>query len=250
MFRESWFDVLMFLVLFWVPCHVGLSNKAQGFTALNPITPKIAALPHQALQVHNRYRALHHSPSLNWSEGLATEAQAIAQSLAKQDLNPGRRDSAMDLGQNLAKLAGSMACEDAGEIATNLWYSQAKNYSYSDPRLNADTDTFTQVIWKDTKEVGIGCAKSSVTQPGPMYVVALYKPAGNIPKLLRQNVFEPGPRGNDPDVYSTLFRRHFEKATKLGRIQRKRWLEGAETSARRRRNVGSRADKPVFSPVI
>ena len=40
---------------------------------------------------------------------------------------------------------GSMACEDAGEIATNLWYSQAKNYSYSDPRLNADTDTFTQV---------------------------------------------------------------------------------------------------------
>lgn len=38
-----------------------------------------------------------------------------------------------------------MSCEDAGEIATNLWYSQAKNYSYSDPRLNADTDTFTQV---------------------------------------------------------------------------------------------------------
>lgn len=40
---------------------------------------------------------------------------------------------------------GEMTCEDAGEIATNLWYSQAKNYSYSDPRLNADTDTFTQV---------------------------------------------------------------------------------------------------------
>ena len=72
-----------------------------------------------------------------------------------------------------------------------------------------------------------------------MYVVALYKPAGNIPKLLRQNVFEPGPRGNDPDVYSTLFRRHFEKSRSLGRIQRKRWLEDGETSARRRRNFGS-----------
>ena len=45
---------------------------------------------------------------------------------------------------------GSMACEDAGEIATNLWYSQAKNYSYSDPRLNADTDTFTQVKKKNS----------------------------------------------------------------------------------------------------
>lgn len=76
------------------------------FTAINPVTSKIAALPHQALQAHNRYRALHHSPSLNWSEGLATEAQAIAQSLATQDLHAGRKDSAMDLGQNLAKLAG------------------------------------------------------------------------------------------------------------------------------------------------
>ena len=46
---------------------------------------------------------------------------------------------------SLSHHKGSMACEDAGEIATNLWYSQANNYSYSDPRLNADTDTFTQV---------------------------------------------------------------------------------------------------------
>ena len=54
-----------------------------------------------------------------------------------------------------------------------------------------------------------------------MYVVALYRPAGNIPKLLRNNVLEPGPRGNDPDVYSTLFRRQFDKAKSLGRIQPK-----------------------------
>ena len=38
-----------------------------------------------------------------------------------------------------------MNCDRAGEVATNLWYSQARNYSYSDPRLDADTDTFTQV---------------------------------------------------------------------------------------------------------
>ncbi|XP_078361336.1 Golgi-associated plant pathogenesis-related protein 1-like [Oculina patagonica] len=213
MFRESWVDVLIFLVIFWAVGNVGFSNNVQD-------AARIVA-PHQSLQAHNRYRSLHHSPPLNWSEGLATEAQAIAQSLVAQDLHSGRKDSAMDLGQNLAKLAGSMACEDAGEIATNLWYSQAKNYSYSDPRLNADTDTFTQVIWRETKEVGIGCARSSVSQSGPMYIVALYKPAGNIPKLLRQNVLEPGPRGQDPDVYSTLFRRQFEEAKSLGRIQRK-----------------------------
>lgn len=68
----------------------------------------------------------------------------------------------------------------------------------------------SQVVWKGTQELGIGCARSSAAPSGPLYVVALYKPAGNIPKLLRKNVFEPGPRGDDPDVYSTLFRRQFE----------------------------------------
>ncbi|EDO28455.1 predicted protein, partial [Nematostella vectensis] len=84
-----------------------------------------------------------------------------------------------------------MSCDDAGEIATNLWYSQARNYSYSDPRLNADTDTFTQVVWQNTKEFGVGCARSADNSSGPVYVVALYKPAGNIPRLLRENVLAP-----------------------------------------------------------
>lgn len=216
MLRESWLGAVVLLVIF---CVVGFGNKAQETT--------INVLPHRALLAHNKYRAVHHSPALNWSEGLAAEAQALAQNLATQSSLSARKDSAMDLGQNLAKLAGSMACEDAGEIATNLWYSQANNYSYSDPRLNADTDTFTQVVWKGTQELGIGCARSSAAPSGPLYVVALYKPAGNIPKLLRKNVFEPGPRGDDPDVYSTLFRRQFEgskslrKVKSVGQIQRK-----------------------------
>lgn len=59
-----------------------------------------------SLQVHNKYRALHHSPPLNWSEGLANEASRIAQSLATQATLSGKKDSALNLGQNLAKLAG------------------------------------------------------------------------------------------------------------------------------------------------
>lgn len=66
----------------------------------------INVLPHRALLAHNKYRAVHHSPALNWSEGLAAEAQALAQNLATQSSLSARKDSAMDLGQNLAKLAG------------------------------------------------------------------------------------------------------------------------------------------------
>ena len=59
-----------------------------------------------SLQVHNKYRALHHSPPLNWSEGLANEASRIAQSLATQSTLSEKKDTALNLGQNLAKLAG------------------------------------------------------------------------------------------------------------------------------------------------
>ena len=63
-----------------------------------------------SLQVHNKYRALHHSPPLNWSEGLANEASRIAQSLATQSTLSGKKNSALNLGQNLAKLAGKWKC--------------------------------------------------------------------------------------------------------------------------------------------
>lgn len=101
--------------------------------------------------------------------------------------------------------------------------SRCKDYVLFKDVVNFDS----QVVWKGTQELGIGCARSSAAPSGPLYVVALYKPAGNIPKLLRKNVFEPGPRGDDPDVYSTLFRRQFEgskslrKVKSVGRIQRK-----------------------------
>ncbi|XP_031550425.1 Golgi-associated plant pathogenesis-related protein 1-like [Actinia tenebrosa] len=171
-----------------------------------------STVPHSALESHNKYRSIHHSPPLNWSDSLADQAQAIVDSMARGgSFSSGQRNMAVNLGQNLAKLAGFMTCDDAGEIATNLWYSQAKNYSYSDPRLNADTDTFTQVVWKDSKELGVGCARTPTNQSGPVYIVALYRPAGNIPRMLRQNVLAPGVKGNDPDVYSTLFRRNFKK---------------------------------------
>ncbi|KAK3752753.1 hypothetical protein QZH41_018719 [Actinostola sp. cb2023] len=174
-----------------------------------------STVPHSALQAHNKYRDIHHSPHMNWSDTLANQAQAIADSMSgKGSFATGQRNMAVNLGQNLAKLAGMMTCDDAGEIASNLWYSQAKNYSYSDPRLNADTDTFTQVIWKASKEMGVGCSRTETNDSGPVYIVALYRPAGNIPRIIRDNVLSPGTKGSDPDVYATLFRRHFERRKK------------------------------------
>ena len=70
-------------------------------------------------------------------------------------------------------------------------------------RLSPETDAFTQVVWRETTEIGMGCAKDTVTND--LYVVALYSPAGNTRKGLRADVLNTG--GVRSDVYATIFKR-------------------------------------------
>lgn len=109
-------------------------------------------------------------------------------------------------GENRAKLSAvNFDCETAGEEATKIWYNQGNNYSYADPRLNSNTDSFTQVIWKETRDIGMGCAQRKGTLSNDIFVVALYYPPGNSPRALRQNVVSPSRNVND--AYSSIFRR-------------------------------------------
>jgi hypothetical protein len=52
---------------------------------------------------------MHHSPFLNWSDPLADQAQAIVDTMARGgSFSAGQRNKAVNLGQNLAKLAGKI----------------------------------------------------------------------------------------------------------------------------------------------
>ena len=87
-----------------------------------------------------------------------------------------------------------------------MWYSQNVNYHFDDPHLDENTGQFAQVIWKDTKEIGMGVAKSvDDINNKYVYVTALYRPPGNIEATLRDNVLPTG--NNTVDVYSTFFKR-------------------------------------------
>ena len=44
---------------------------------------------------------------------------------------------------------------------------------------------FTQVVWKETKELGVGRAKSNT---GKLYIVAYYSPPGNYSRCYLDNV--------------------------------------------------------------
>lgn len=177
---------------------------AQPRALTKLLKSKFITFARNGFQEHNNFRALHHVPPLKWSDELATQAQKLAYKMA---LKGTIQVPGLDLfGENRAKLtAVNFDCENAGEEAAKIWYNQGNNYSYADPRLNSNTDSFTQVVWKETRNIGMGCAQRKGTLSNEIFVVALYYPPGNIPRSLRQNVVSPSKNVND--VYSSIFRR-------------------------------------------
>ena len=90
-------------------------------------------------------------------------------------------------GVNTAQLWHSY--DIAAEKATADWYSEVKSFNFDDPQIDDSTKHFTQLIWKASKEVGIGAAKSRDGEY--TFVVALYDPPGNIRSEERENIHIP-----------------------------------------------------------
>lgn len=65
---------------------------------------------------------------------------------------------------------------NSGERATMQWYNEIEKYDYGNPRFVSGTGHFTQLVWKNSKQVGFGFAQS---KDGSFYAVANYYPAGN-----------------------------------------------------------------------
>lgn len=82
--------------------------------------------------------------------------------------------------------------DSAGEEATTMWYDEYKNYNFRRGGWQGGTGHFTQIVWKDSKELGMGRAK---TGDGSLtFVVGRYRPAGNVINYMAENVFPRGGR--------------------------------------------------------
>lgn len=62
--------------------------------------------------------------------------------------------------------------------ASGSWYEEKQQYRFG-PISNVSDGTghYTQMVWKDTREMGLGVA---YTKKGGIIVVASYYPAGNV----------------------------------------------------------------------
>lgn len=157
----------------------------------------------------------HHALPLRWSKSLALQAQKIASDLLNDKQTEtnerngiSRKDGLDTVGENVEKFSSvEYGCDRAGFEATRRWYAQSENYSYNDPHVNDQTNSFTQLVWKDTKYLGMGCASRKGLLTNDIYVVALYSPPGNAGNAVTRNVIRPGSGRSSSDLYSGFFRK-------------------------------------------
>ncbi|KAL4707646.1 hypothetical protein ACJJTC_006996 [Scirpophaga incertulas] len=128
------------------------------------------------LKAHNDYRRKHGVPPLEMSKKLSKYAEEWAKVLVKKG-NMEHRDQ-NDYGENIFYAYSSDPnFMVSGKDPVDKWYSEIKDHVFGKEPTSLGTGHFTQVIWEDTKEVGVGIAKS---KEGQIYVVANYFPPGNM----------------------------------------------------------------------
>lgn len=129
----------------------------------------------QVLEIHNHARIEVGVGALQWSEELATYAQEWAETLAETGCKMNHRTGS-EKGENLYWTSRVSPTTPAD--AVHAWYSEKQGYNNEE--INADNlneiGHYTQMVWKDTREVGMGMA---VCKNGGAIVVANYDPPGN-----------------------------------------------------------------------
>lgn len=139
-----------------------------------------------ALEAHNKYRKKHHVGNLVLNDELCEIAQRYAEYMARTGnfAHSNGQYNGDNMGENLFACYGMRI---TGEMMTDDWYDEVKQYDFNNPGFVNGTGHFTQVVWKGSKEVGFGFAQA---KDGYYYGVANYYPAGNYLGEFDSNVFE------------------------------------------------------------
>ena len=141
----------------------------------------------EALKSHNKYRKIHHVEPLKLNKEICKISEDYAKKLANEIGHLEHSENIYEgdiLGENLFYCCG---VDPTGESVSKNWYGENRKFDYEGD-WKKGTGHFTQMIWKETKEVGFGVYRNI---KGQTYVVANYHPAGNVIGFFKYNVFEP-----------------------------------------------------------
>ena len=129
-----------------------------------------SSLARDMLAAHNGVRARARIAPLTWSDRLAAHAQDWADNLLKRRQFAHRPKSAY--GENLFEITGA---EASSAQVVNAWAAESRNYDYNSNGCRGVCGHYTQIVWRDTKEVGCAVARGA----GREVWVCNYDPPGN-----------------------------------------------------------------------
>ena len=162
--------ILIITATLTVPSSVLQFSHAQG------------DIENTILNTHNQERANVQVPALSWSNSLAADAQQYADHLVSLGLSPddiAPHAQGTGQGENLAWGPSNSFTTD--ELAQG-WYAEKSNFQPGHIMSQGDfapgvpmIGHYTQIVWKDTTEVGCAEASSDSTE----YLVCRYSPPGN-----------------------------------------------------------------------
>ena len=138
----------------------------------------------EALIAHNIYREKHHVPPVTLNREICLLAQKHANIMALNEdfLHSHNTYKGEELAENLFMFTGNKI---SGENMVETWYNEGKDYDYNGD-FQKGSGHFTQIVWKETKEVGFAYAQS---KNGTFYAVGHYYPPGNFLGEFSNNVF-------------------------------------------------------------
>lgn len=129
----------------------------------------------------NEYRRLHQAPPLTFSPVISEISQSWADHMANNHVFEHNTNSRY--GENIAMT--SNVGTDAMIQSIDMFYDEVVLYDYNNPGFSSRTGHFTQLVWMETKEIGLGISESS---DGYTYICTNYYPPGNYANDFIDNV--------------------------------------------------------------
>ncbi|XP_044732409.1 uncharacterized protein LOC123295218 isoform X3 [Chrysoperla carnea] len=162
-------------------------KKVSSLKKKQPGAKSPEEFANECLEAHNEYRTKHGVPPLTLSKKLCKISQKWADKIAaKGSLE---QSNNTDYGENIYCSWSSAAdYQPTGREPVDSWYEESKRHQYGTEPNDLRSGHFTQVIWKETTELGVAYSRG---KNGRIYVVANYSPPGNFIGDFAENVPPP-----------------------------------------------------------
>jgi len=142
----------------------------------------------EALRLTNQYRAKHGVGPLELDPRISAKSQSWADDLHRRGFSSG------DPHSDFSRGAGLYNTENIGETPTvassvELFYNEIKDYDFNNHPEGDHIGHFVNMIWKDQRKMGVGCAKAK--SPGNYLYVMNYLRENGGGGSKRENVLPP-----------------------------------------------------------